>query len=255
MICHQSHHGKTWGTQTSFWTSAPFDGNRWSFFTRGFESSPTLIVVSGTNPACIRTPKMARVEAVMFVADVALSAKKLAQLATLADVAEVKRIVDQLNVAYDQDDSAFQVERVASGYRLLTKPLFSFWLGKLHQRQAELKLTPPALETLAIVAYRQPITRADIESIRRVQCTDMLKQLMERGLVRIAGEDDSLGRPFLYETTRQFLELFGLRGLDALPMAESLRKSKATLAIATDPDESESEQIAPATETGNDSDE
>ena len=82
---------------------------------------------------------------------------------------------------------------------------------------------------MAIVAYRQPITRADIEGIRRVQCADMLKQLMERGLVRIGGEDDSLGRPFLYETTRQFLELFGLRGLDALPMADTLRKTKIAL--------------------------
>jgi segregation and condensation protein B len=189
---------------------------------------------------------MARVEAVLFVADTALTAKKIAQLATLADVAEAKRLVDQLNVAYDSDDSAFRIERVASGFRLLTKPLFSFWLGKLHQRQAELKLTPPALETLAIVAYRQPITRADIEKIRRVQCADMLKQLMERGLVRIGGEDDSLGRPFLYETTRQFLELFGLRGLEALPMAESLRKPKATLAVANESEDAESDQSSPA---------
>ena len=123
----------------------------------------------------------------------------------------------------------------------MTWPVFSFWLGKLHQRQAELKLTPPAMETLAIVAYRQPITRADVEMIRRVQCADMLKQLMERGLVRISGEDNSLGRPFLYETTRQFLELFGLRGLDALPMAESLRPQKAKLNVSPGSDDPEAE--------------
>lgn len=177
---------------------------------------------------------MARAEAVLIVSDSAVSAKRLAQLATLADINDAKHIVDQLNQAYDLDNSAFRIERVASGYRLLTKPVYAFWLGKLHQRQAELKLTPPALETLAIVAYRQPITRADVEAIRRVQCAEMLKQLMERGLVRIAGEDDSLGRPFLYETTRQFLELFGLRGLDALPMADSLRKQKVKLASPPD---------------------
>ena len=221
-----------------------FDGFRWSFFSRSDRDLATLIVMNGTHPGCVRSPKMARVEAVLIVADCALSAKKLVQLATLADATEAKNLVEQLNVAYDLDNSAFRIERVASGYRLLTKPEYSFWLGKLHQRQSELKLSPPALETLAIVAYRQPITRADIEAIRRVQCSDMLKYLMERGLVRIGGEDDSLGRPFLYETTRQFLEVFGLRGLDALPMAESLRKMKAIAEVKLDPGEGESESAA-----------
>lgn len=230
---------QAWGPTPSTWPSANFDGTRWSFYSQDPSHSPTIIVLSGTDPICVRTAKMARVEAVLFVSDVALSAKKLVQLATLADSNDAKQIVDQLNLAYDRADSSFRIERVATGYRLLTKPAFAFWLGKLHQRQAELKLTPPALETLAIVAYRQPITRADIENIRRVQCSDMLKQLMERGLVRIAGEDDSLGRPFLYGTTRQFLELFGLRGLDALPMADTLRKPKATLAVANESEEAE----------------
>ncbi len=238
--------GVVWGARKSDWSAATNNGDRWAFFARDAANSPTIIVVSGTHAACVRTPKMARVEAVLFVADLALSAKRVAQLATLADVGEAKQLIEQLNVAYDIDDSAFRVERVASGFRLLTKPVYAFWLGKLHQRQAELKLTPPALETLAIVAYRQPITRADIEMIRRVQCTDMLKHLMERGLVRIAGEDDSLGRPFLYETTRQFLEVFGLRGLDALPMAESLRKPKATLAVSPEPEDADSEQSGSA---------
>ena len=184
---------------------------------------------------------MARIEAVLLVSDVALSAKRLAQLATLADVSEAKQLIEKLNLAYDLDRSAFRIEPVASGFRLLTRPVYSFWLGKLHQRQAELRLTPPALETLAIVAYRQPITRADIEKVRRVNCTDMLKHLMDRSLVRIGGEDDSLGRPFLYETTRQFLELFGLRSLDALPMAESLRKPRAVPMLSTESDESESD--------------
>lgn len=214
-------------------------GSRWSFFSRDRDGSATILVVSGTHPACVRSPKMARVETVLFVADTAMTVKRIVQLATLADAAEAKRLIEQLNVAYDHDDSPFRIERVASGYRMLTKPAFSFWLGKLHQRQAELKLSPPALETLAIVAYRQPITRADIESVRRVQCADMLKQLMERGLVRIGGVEESLGRPFLYETTREFLDLFGLRGLDALPMAETLRKVK--VAISPEPEDVEAD--------------
>ena len=84
------------------------------------------------------------------------------------------------------------------------------------------------LETLAIVAYRQPLTRADLEAVRGVQSAEMLKQLMERELVRIAGEDDSLGRPFLYETTRKFLELYGLQTLDDLPMSDRLRRLPPT---------------------------
>jgi len=178
----------------------------------------------GVDPACVRSPKLARVEATLLVSDAPLSLRRLVQLATLADPAEAKTLIEQLNLAYDRDGTPFRVERVASGYRLLTQPQFAFWLGKVHQRQADLKLSPPALETLAIVAYRQPVTRAEIESIRRVQSADLLKQLMERSLVRICGEENSLGRPFLYGTTRQFLELFGLRDLDDLPNASSLRK-------------------------------
>ena len=207
------------------------DGHRWAFFARNADNSPTIIVAEGIHPSCLRTPKMARAEAVLVVSDSAISAKRLAQLATLADANDARLAVDQLNCAYDLDNSAFRIERVASGFRLLSRPKYAFWLGKLHQRQAELKLTPPALETLAIVAYRQPVTRADVEAVRRVQCSEMLKQLMERGLVRICGEEDSLGRPFLYETTRQFLEMFGLSGLEALPMAESLRKQKSKLSV------------------------
>lgn len=171
---------------------------------------------------------MARVEAVLFVADGALSSRKLAQFALLADPTEARTLTRQLNELYERHGSSFQIEQVAAGYQLLTKPVFAHWLGKLHQRQAELKLTAPALETLAIVAYRQPIVRADVEAIRGVSCIEMLKQLMDRGLVRIGGADDSLGRPHLYETTRTFLEVFGLKDLNDLPLSERLRKRLPT---------------------------
>ena len=171
---------------------------------------------------------MARVEAVLFVADEPVALKRLLHLATLADVTEAKELIDRLNAAYDASGSSFRIERVATGYRLLTRREFVLWLDKLHQRQSALKLTPPMLETLAIVAYRQPLTRADLEAVRGVQSAEMLKQLMERELVRIAGEDDSLGRPFLYETTRKFLELYGLQTLDDLPLADRLRRIRPT---------------------------
>jgi segregation and condensation protein B len=126
------------------------------------------------------------------------------------------------------------VEQVATGYQLLTQPQYAPWLDRVHARHARLRLSPPALETLALVAYRQPVTRADIEAVRGVQSGEMLKQLMERGLVRIAGEDDSLGRPYLYGTTRQFLELFGLHSLEHLPDADRLRVPAAPADAAGD---------------------
>lgn len=194
----------------------------WNFLRRS-EQSAGLLFASDQEFDTRRSLKMAKVEAVLFVADGALSTRKIAQLATLANATEAKALIDQLNDALSASQSAFHIKRVATGYRMMTLPQYSFWLNKLHQRQAALKLSPPAMETLAIVVYRQPITRADIESIRGVQSAEMLKQLMDRGLVRIGGKDDSLGRPFLYETTRKFLEIFGLKNLDDLPMGETLR--------------------------------
>lgn len=211
-------------------------GFDWNFRLRR-ERDPEIFSLAGLDRACLRTAKMARVEAVLLVTETPLSLRKLAALATLADAGEAKSIIETLNFAYERSGSAFQIERVATGFQLLTRPQFAFWLGKLHQREMELKLTPPAMETLTIIAYRQPITRADLEVIRGVQCAEMLKMLMERGLVRIGGEDDSLGRPFLYETTRKFLETFGLRSLDELPMGEQLRKPKSQVAATNDGDE------------------
>ena len=171
----------------------------------------------------VRNSRMARLEAALLVADGALSARRLAQLATLAESSEVRRLVDQLNAAYDLDDSAFRVERVATGFQLLTRPEFAFWLDRVYNRQTELKLSVPAMETLAIVAYRQPITRSEIEKVRGVQCTETLKHLLDRGVIRIGGEEETLGRPYLYETTRRFLEHFGLNGLKELPYVERIR--------------------------------
>ena len=191
----------------------------------------------------VRSEKLARLESALFVADGPLSTRKLCQFALLADVAEVRDLLEELNAAYDAEESTFRVERVASGFQLLTGRRFAFWLDQLHRRQAELKLSSPAMETLTILAYRQPITRADIEAIRGVQCSEILKHLMERGLVKIGGEDDSLGRPYLYITTRTFLELFGLRSLDDLPNAKELRVRPEKLLeeeeLATDEDETE----------------
>ncbi|HXG12519.1 MAG TPA: SMC-Scp complex subunit ScpB [Gemmataceae bacterium] len=164
-----------------------------------------------------RDPRTALVEAALLAADEPLTPRRLADVAGLADAAEARRLVRKLQALYEREGSAFQVEELAGGYQLLTRPEYHPWLVRLRRGGEELRLTPAARETLTIIAYRQPIMRADIEAIRGVQCSEVLRQLMERGLVRIVGRHDSLGRPVLYGTTKKFLQLFGLRSLRDLP--------------------------------------
>jgi segregation and condensation protein B len=171
----------------------------------------------------VRDVKMARIEAALFAADEPLNARKLAIAAEAPDLSEVRRLVQKLNEFYDQDQTAFQVEEIAGGWQLTTRPQFHKWLVRLRRTHSDPKLSAAALESLAIIAYKQPITRADIEAIRGVQCGELLKHLMEKGLVKIAGRDDSLGRPVLYGTTKKFLEVFGLNSLKDLPDAPQLR--------------------------------
>jgi segregation and condensation protein B len=173
---------------------------------------------------------LALVEAALFAADEPLTPRRLATAAGLADVAEARRLVRKLQALYDKDGSAFRVEELAGGYQLLTRPEFHAWLLRLRRASQEVRLTPAARETLAIVAYRQPIMRADIEAVRGVQCGELLRLLMEKGLVRIAGRHESLGRPVLYGTTRKFLQVFGLRSLRDLPQVEQLRPPAASAA-------------------------
>lgn len=169
-----------------------------------------------------RDPALARVEAALFAADEPLTARRLASAAEVADAAEARRLVRRLAGLYDQGDSAFQVEEVAGGYQLLTRPEFFPWLSRLRRPAGDLRLSAAARETLTIIAYRQPITRADVESVRGVQCSEVLRQLMEKGLVRIAGRDSSLGRPVLYGTAKKFLQSYGLRTLRDLPASGEL---------------------------------
>jgi segregation and condensation protein B len=174
-------------------------------------------VADATTDPSGRTPDLARVEAALFLADEPLTARKLTDAAGVADPATARRLVEQLRSLYDADGSAFQVEEVAGGYQLLTRPVYQPWLLRLRRTGHDLRLTPAAMETLAVVAYRQPVTRADIEAVRGVGCAEMIRILMERGLVRNAGRHNSLGRPQMYGTTKKFLQVFGLNTLGELP--------------------------------------
>jgi segregation and condensation protein B len=138
--------------------------------------------------------------------------------------AEIAAAIEQLKIEYIQERRAFQIIEKAEGWQLATDPAFAPWVRQLFPAPKPARLTAPALETLSIIAYRQPITRADVEAVRGVNIDGVLQTLMERGLVKIAGRAEVPGRPLLYETTQFFLDHFGLRTLDELPNAEELRK-------------------------------
>jgi segregation and condensation protein B len=171
-----------------------------------------------------RDEAMARLEAVLFLAREPLGTRKLAALAHLADGTQARTLIRRLNRWYDECDSAFRAEELAGGFQLMSRAKFGDWLRRVY-RPVQVRLSAPALETLAVVAYRQPVLRAEIEEIRGVDCGEILRQLMDRDLVRTAGRASELGRPYRYATTRRFLQVFGLRHLDDLPRAELLRRS------------------------------
>jgi segregation and condensation protein B len=137
--------------------------------------------------------------------------------------AEVASALGQLKVDYIQSSRGFQLAEKADGWQLVSHPDCARWVRQLFPAPKPARLSPPALETLAIVAYRQPVTRADIEAVRGVTVEGVLQNLMERGLVKISGRAEVPGRPLLYGTTQFFLEHFGLRDLEELPNAVELR--------------------------------
>jgi segregation and condensation protein B len=137
---------------------------------------------------------------------------------------EIAAVLEQLKTEYVQQQRAFQLIEKAEGWQLVSDPAFAKWVQQLFPVPKPARLSAPALETLAIIAYRQPITRADVEAVRGVNIDGVLQTLMERGLVKIAGRAEVPGRPLLYETTHFFLDHFGLRNLDELPNVEELRK-------------------------------
>jgi segregation and condensation protein B len=131
--------------------------------------------------------------------------------------------LEQLKIEYIEQQRAFQLVEKAEGWQLASDPLYARWVRQLFPAPKPARLTAPALETLAIIAYRQPIMRADVEAVRGVTIEGVLQTLMERGLVKIGGRAEIPGRPLLYETTQFFLDHFGLRNLDELPNVEELR--------------------------------
>jgi segregation and condensation protein B len=189
------------------------------------------------------------VEALLFGAQEPLSAKQIVDLLRRADggdefspnefakvrEAEVATALQQLKIEYLEQKRAFQLVEQAEGWQLATDPQYARWVRELFPVPRPTRLSAPALETLAIIAYRQPITRADVEAVRGVSIDGVLQTLLERGLVKIAGRADIPGRPLLYQTTEFFLDHFRLRSLDELPNVEELRKRYLPTAAGREP--------------------
>jgi len=166
------------------------------------------------------------VEAVLFASDEPLSAARLANIVE-TDTKQVRQQIKNLNKKYRANNNAFKIEQIAGGFQMLTLSPYNHWLKKLLRARSDSKLSTAAMETLAIIAYKQPIIRADIEAIRGVATGEVIRSLTYKGLVKIVGRAEVLGRPMLYGTTKKFLEVFGLNSLKDLPKVEELKKPPA----------------------------
>jgi segregation and condensation protein B len=160
------------------------------------------------------------VEALLFASDVPLEAERIREVLDLENVAAARGLVEELMTRYEAEPRGLAIVEVGGGYRMVTRPELAPWLVRLARARTRVRLSRPALETLAIIAYKQPVSRPELDAVRGVSSDAVLDGLLERRLVRIAGRKEAPGRPFLYETTREFLVAFGLRDLNDLPKVE-----------------------------------
>ncbi|MEQ9460395.1 MAG: SMC-Scp complex subunit ScpB [Phycisphaeraceae bacterium] len=164
----------------------------------------------------------ARVEAVLMTSDRSVGMARLVDLTSGGSAEAVGASIERLNGAYETTGRVFRIQEVAGGWQVLTRPEVAEVVAQAQRSKSQGKLSPSALETLSVVAYRQPVMRAEVETIRGVGCGEVLRQLMERQLVKVVGRAEEVGRPMLYGTTKRFLEVFGLGSLRDLPQRETL---------------------------------
>ena len=160
------------------------------------------------------------VEALLFASDVPLEAERIREVLDLENAAAARGLVEELMTRYEGEPRGLAIVEVGGGYRMVTRPELAPWLVRLARARTRVRLSRPALETLAIIAYKQPVSRPELDAVRGVSSDAVLDGLLERRLVRIAGRKEAPGRPFLYETTREFMVAFGLRDLNDLPKIE-----------------------------------
>lgn len=170
------------------------------------------------------------IEALIFASDEPISGTKIRDIITdneeqiEIDEDTVSGFVDKLNERYDENGLSFRIERMGGGYTFVTRQKFHYWLSIYQHENAYRKLSQSAIESLAIVAYRQPITKPEVDQIRGVDSGYILRQLMEKALIEVAGRADSPGKPLLYRTTRHFLRHFGINSVDELPKPREIEE-------------------------------
>lgn len=163
------------------------------------------------------------IEALLFVSGSSLTIDRIKSVLALNDTKEIKDALSALSDEYEARKGGFYLHEVAGGYQIRTRPEYTKWI-KLLIRTKSVRISKPALETLAIIAYKQPVIRSDVEHVRGVDCGGILRTLLERKLIRILGRKEMPGRPLIYATTRQFLEMFDLKDLKELPTPEEIEK-------------------------------
>lgn len=160
------------------------------------------------------------VEAMLFVSDKPLFLNEIKGVLDDNSVTDIKEAISELAKYYETSGRAFRVKEIAGGFQLVTDPSLATWLKKLYKTAGSERLSGPSLETLAIIAYKQPVSKPEIEAIRGVNVDGVLKTLIEKNLVRILGRKETVGRPIIYGTTQEFLQYFGLNSLEELPKLE-----------------------------------
>jgi segregation and condensation protein B len=160
------------------------------------------------------------VEALLFASDVPLEAERIREVLDLENAAAARELVSELMTRYEAEPRGLSIVEVGGGYRMVTRPELAPWLVRLARARTRVRLSRPALETLAIVAYKQPVSKPELDAVRGVSSDAVLDNLLERRLIRVAGRKEAPGRPFLYETTREFLVAFGLRDVGDLPRVD-----------------------------------
>jgi segregation and condensation protein B len=205
-----------------------------------WQKLPSQVHYETNGTPCATIPLEQRVEALLFTSERSLSETKLKTVLGIEDedaTKQIKSAIDSLNKSYDADARAFRIERIAGGYRVMTREELAPLVSRLHAERQQQKLSQAALETLSIIAYRQPVMRAEIEVIRGVACGDVLRGLMDRRLVKIVGRAEELGRPMLYGSTKEFLSIFGLANLNDLPEVQGLSREASWTPAKSDVEE------------------
>ena len=162
------------------------------------------------------------IEALIFASEAPLPIAKIREIIPALSPKQITMVIEYLNEQYRQGGRSYEIREIAGGYQMFTLPEFAAFIDKLYQEKQQSRLTQKSLETLAIVAYKQPVTRHEIEEIRGVNVDGVMKTLLSRGLVTISGRAQAPGSPFLYKTTKKFLDYFGLKSLEDLPKLKEI---------------------------------